>query len=120
MKLIVEKSNYKKDAEAPFVKRNLVEVCKWFNFIEDNMHVQFPNEHITLKIELDYFIASPNMYTKNGAHRTYQCYLQEGRGIVTALCHQIRFHHTSFILTKVSTSSMVFPLALRSGKMPKQ
>ena len=72
MKLIVEKSNYKKDVEAPFVKRNLVEVCKWFNFIEDNMHVQFPDERITLEIWLDYFIAEPDMYTKNGAHRTYQ------------------------------------------------
>lgn len=72
MKLVIKKSNYENNAKAPFVKRNLAEVCKWFNFIEDNMHVQFPDEHITLKIELDYFIASPNMYTKNGAHRTYQ------------------------------------------------
>lgn len=72
MKLIVEKSNYENDAEAPFVKRNLVEVCKWFNFIEDNMHIRFPDECIPFKIELDYFIASPNMYTKNGAHTAYQ------------------------------------------------
>ena len=71
MKLIIKKSDYENAAKAPFVKRNLVEVCKWFNFIEDDMHVQFPDERITLKIELDYFIASPNMYTKNGAHRTY-------------------------------------------------
>ena len=72
MKLIVEKSNYKKDAEAPFVKRNLVEVCKWFNFIEDDMHVQFPDERITLEIELDYFIADHNIYTKNGVYTDHQ------------------------------------------------
>lgn len=72
MKLVIKKSNYENDAKAPFVKRNLVEVCKWFNFIEDNMHVQFQDEHISLEIELDYFIASPNMYTKNGAHTDHQ------------------------------------------------
>ena len=71
MKLIIKKSNYENSAKEHFVKRNLVEVCKWFNFIEDDMHVQFPDERITLEIVLDYFIADPNMYTKNGAHRTY-------------------------------------------------
>lgn len=72
MKLIIKKSNYENTAKAHFVKRNLVEICKWFNFIEDNMHVQFPYERITLRIGLDYFIASPNMYTKNGANTVYQ------------------------------------------------
>ena len=34
MKLIIKKSNYENATKAPFVKRNLVEVCKWFNFNE--------------------------------------------------------------------------------------
>ena len=72
MKLIVKKSNYENDAKAPFVKRNLVEVCKWFNFIEDDMHIQFPDEHINLQIGLDYFIANPDMYTRNGVNTRYQ------------------------------------------------
>ena len=72
MKLIVKKSNYENAAKAPFVKRKLVEICKWFNFIEDDMHVQFPDEHINLRIFLDYFIENPNMYTKNGVNTAYQ------------------------------------------------
>ena len=72
MKLIIKKSNYENSAKEHFVKRNLVEVCKWFNFIEDDMHVQFPDERITLEIELDYFIADHNIYTKNGVYIDHQ------------------------------------------------
>ena len=84
MKLIIKKSNYENDTREPFVKRNLVEVCKWFNFIEDDMHVQFPYEHINLGIFLDYFIVNPNMYTKNGLNTAYQ--MLPTRGLWDCYC----------------------------------
>ena len=84
MKLIIKKSSYENDMKVRFAKENLLEVCKWFNFIEDNMHVQFPDERITLKIGLDYFIGAPNMYTKNGVHRTYQ--MLPTRGLWDCYC----------------------------------
>ena len=68
MKLIIKKSDYENAAKAPFVKRNLVEVCKWFNFIEDDMHVQFQDERITSRISLDYFIGNPDIYEKWYGH----------------------------------------------------
>lgn len=84
MKLIIKKSDYENAEKAPFVKRNLVEVCKWFNFIEDDMHVQFPDERITLRIGLDYFIGNPDIYTKNGMKTYYQ--MLPTRGLWDCYC----------------------------------
>ena len=66
MKLIIKKSNYNKVTEAPFAKQNLAEVCKWFNFIEDNDLAEFPDNHITMSTALDYYIDSPYYYMNNG------------------------------------------------------
>ena len=84
MKLIIKKSDYENAAKAPFVKRNLVEVCRWFNFIEDDMHVQFPDERITSRISLDYFIGNPDIYTKNGMDTRYQ--MLPTRGLWDCYC----------------------------------
>lgn len=66
MKFTITKANYITCTVAKSAKVNLLDVCKWFNFIEDDMHVQFPDDHITLRIAFDYFIANPSNYMNNG------------------------------------------------------
>lgn len=66
MKFTMVKQNYESGTSTRFAKENLLAVCKWFNFIEDDMHVRFPDNHITVVISLDYFIAGVDNYTKNG------------------------------------------------------
>ncbi len=68
MKFTITKANYVTCTVAKSAKANLLDVCKWFNFIEDDMHVQFPDDHITLRIAFDYFIAGPDNYMKNGVY----------------------------------------------------
>lgn len=68
MILTIKKADYKSKLKADFVKNNLLEVCKWFNFIEDNGLTDFPDNHITMYINLDYHIDLPDCYMNNGVY----------------------------------------------------
>ena len=68
MKLIVKRANYEAKLKTGFAKTNLLEICKWFNFIEDNSLVEFPDDNITMSVTLDYFIDSPDCYVNNGVY----------------------------------------------------
>lgn len=66
MILTIKKADYEAKLKTDFVKNNLSEVCKWFNFIEDNNLAELPDNHITTSVALDYHIDSPNCYMNNG------------------------------------------------------
>lgn len=68
MKFTITKVNYITGTVTNSGKANLLDVCKWFNFIEDDMHVQFPDDHITLRITFDHFIAGSDGYMENGVY----------------------------------------------------
>lgn len=70
MKLIIKKSNYEQLNSSSF-KGNLLDVCKWLNFVEDTMHVQFPSDRITMNILIEDDFTAHYMYMKNGAYYTY-------------------------------------------------
>lgn len=62
----IKKAGYESKLKTDLVKNNLSEICKWFNFIEDNNLAEFPDNHITMSIALDYYIDSPDCYMNNG------------------------------------------------------
>lgn len=66
MILTIKKADRESKLRTDLVKNNLLEICKWFNFIEDNGLAEFPDNHITMSIALDYYIDSPDYYMNNG------------------------------------------------------
>lgn len=66
MILTIKKADCESKLNTDLVKNNLLETCKWFNFIEDNNLAEFPDNHITMSIALDYYINSPDCYMNNG------------------------------------------------------
>lgn len=68
MILTIKKADYESKLKTDLVKNNLLEICKWFNFIEDNGLTVFADNHITMYVTLDYHIDSPNRYMNNGVY----------------------------------------------------
>lgn len=68
MIFIIKKADRETKLKTDFVKNNLLETCRWFNFIEDNGLAEFPDNHITMSVALDYFIDSPDRYMNNGVY----------------------------------------------------
>lgn len=66
MKIIINKENYAAGVRTDSAKANLVEVCRWFNFLEDSMNVQFGEKSFVLRASLDNFVSSKYRYTNNG------------------------------------------------------
>lgn len=70
MKLIIEKESCERLYKSSF-EENLLDVCRWINFVEDNMNVWLPSDRIFVKIEFDQLSISPYVYMKNGAYEIY-------------------------------------------------
>lgn len=68
MILTIKNADRESKLKIDLVKNNLLEICKWFNFIEDNNLAEFPDNHITMSTALDYYIDSPDRYMNNGVY----------------------------------------------------
>lgn len=68
MILTIKNVDHESKLKIDLVKNNLLEICKWFNFIEDNNLAEFPDNHITMYVTLDYHIDSPHCYMNNGVY----------------------------------------------------
>lgn len=66
MKIIVNREDYAVGVRTEEAKRNLLEICGWFNFLEDDMDVRFHGNSIVLRTTLDYFVSVKHRYTNNG------------------------------------------------------
>ena len=66
MKSIINKENYAIGLKNEEAKKNLLEICGWFNFLEDDMKVRFHGNSIVLRTTFDNFVSDKYRYTNNG------------------------------------------------------
>lgn len=70
MKLIIKKESYERLCRSS-LEENLLDVCKWINFFEDNTNARFSSDRIVVGIKFDQSPIPNYIYMKNGAYEIY-------------------------------------------------